>query len=538
MFRYFSLLSIFFTLPLFIFSQPIFDDFEGNGTIDKWVADDCGLNTRFANPFPQGINTSAMVLRYADTGGQYANVRFDLSNNLDLESDHTFSLKIYLSAADISGTQKNQISLKVQNSFLNEPWNTQSEIIKPILLNQWQTITFNFKSDPYINLNPGSLPPSQRYDFNRILLQVNGENNNDKVKAYIDDFKFETSADSDPIYDNLIWSDEFDSNGAIDNTKWFHQTKLPSGGSWYNGEIQHYTNRTTNSVVENGILKIIAKKEIFNTQGQTKNYTSARLNSKFAFTYGKIEVRAKLPEGLGTWPAIWMLGKNITETGAYWEQQGFGTTPWPACGEIDIMEHWGYNQNFVQSALHTPSSFSNTVNLGGQNLPTASSEFHVYGLVWTPEKMTFSVDGMVHYIYRPFVKDDNTWPFNKDQYLILNFAIQPTILPSFIHGEFAIDYVRVYQESPISTAFDISSATQHCYPNPVKDAVTIKLESSKDQVLPTKIFSMDGKLVLSNTYNIQDNSVTIQNLDKLKNGLYFITFELNKKSNFLKIIKE
>ena len=117
MFRYFSLLSIFFTLPLFIFSQPIFDDFEGNGTIDKWVADDCGLNTRFANPFPQGINTSAMVLRYADTGGQYVNVRFDLSNNLDLESDHTFSLKIYLSAADISGTQKNQISLKVQNTF-------------------------------------------------------------------------------------------------------------------------------------------------------------------------------------------------------------------------------------------------------------------------------------------------------------------------------------------------------------------------------------------------------------------------------------
>ena len=91
-------------------------------------------------------------------------------------------------------------------------------------------------------------------------------------------------------------------------------------------------------------------KETYNNQGQTKQYTSARLNSKFAFKYGKIVCRAKLPTGIGTWPAIWTLGKNIDENGAYWDNLGFGTKSWPACGEIDIMEHWGSNQNYVQSA--------------------------------------------------------------------------------------------------------------------------------------------------------------------------------------------
>ncbi|MDG1145127.1 MAG: glycoside hydrolase family 16 protein, partial [Flavobacteriales bacterium] len=148
---------------------------------------------------------------------------------------------------------------------------------------------------------------------------------------------------------NLVWSDEFESNGAVNSEKWHHQTLLPNGYSWYNSELQHYTNRIQNSYIENGLLKIVAIKENFNDQGHTKQYTSARLNSKFSFTYGKVEVRAKLPYGVGTWPAIWTLGKNIIEPGGYWTNS-FGTTSWPTCGEIDIMEHWGDNQNYVQSA--------------------------------------------------------------------------------------------------------------------------------------------------------------------------------------------
>ncbi len=243
----------------------------------------------------------------------------------------------------------------------------------------------------------------------------------------------------------LVWSDEFDGSGAINTTNWFHQTQLPAGGSWYNGEVQHYTNRTDNSNVSGGNLNIIAKKEEFTDQGHTKQYTSARLNSKFAFTYGRIEVRAKLPTGVGTWPAIWMLGRNINEAGAYWETQGYGAVSWPACGEIDIMEHWGNNQNFVQSAIHTPSSSGATINHGGQTISTASSAFHVYVMEWTEEQMVFSVDDVVHYTYNPAVKNSDTWPFDAEQYIILNIAIEPGIDPAFTQSAMEIDYIRVYQ---------------------------------------------------------------------------------------------
>ncbi len=157
----------------------------------------------------------------------------------------------------------------------------------------------------------------------------------------------------DIIYEDLVWSDEFNTNGVIDSNNWFHQTQLPAGGSWFNGEQQHYTNRIENSFVDNGFLNISAIKENYTDQGETKPYTSARLNSKFAFTYGRVDVRAKLPFGDGTWPAIWTLGKNVNEDGGFWDNQ-YGTVGWPACGEIDIMEHGLGTTNHVSSALHTP----------------------------------------------------------------------------------------------------------------------------------------------------------------------------------------
>ena len=157
----------------------------------------------------------------------------------------------------------------------------------------------------------------------------------------------------------------------IDSTKWFHETLLPDGRSWHNKEQQHYTNRIENAYISNGTLKIKALKETFEDQGVVKGYTSARLNSKFAFTYGRVEVRAKMPTGKGTWPAIWMLSKNISGHGNYFRSLGFGGLSWPDCGEIDIVEHWGSNQNYAQSAIHTRSRHGNTVNLGGQHLPTA-----------------------------------------------------------------------------------------------------------------------------------------------------------------------
>ena len=235
-----------------------------------------------------------------------------------------------------------------------------------------------------------------------------------------------------------------DTPSPVDESKWFHQTVLPNGNSWHNQEQQHYTNRIDNAYVSDGLLKIKAKKESFKDQGVVKQYTSARLNSKFAFTYGRVEVRAKLPKGHGTWPAIWMLSKNISEAGAYFETQGFGNQPWPDCGEIDILEHWGKKQNHAQSAVHTRSSFGNTINLGGQRVPTISSEFHIYTLDWTAEKLVFSVDGKQHYTYNPTIKNQATWPFDAPQYVLLNFAIEKVIDADFTQATFDIDYVRIY----------------------------------------------------------------------------------------------
>ena len=236
----------------------------------------------------------------------------------------------------------------------------------------------------------------------------------------------------DVEYSNLVWSDDFDTNGAPDPTKWDYD--LGAGG-WGNSELQYYTNRSDNAIVEDGLLKIIAKAEDFSGS----NYTSARLktNGLYDFTYGRVDVRAKLPAGGGTWPAIWMLGSNYT------------TSPWPACGEIDIMEHVGNNEGTIGSALHTPSSSGNTINQMDFLVPDATSEFHVYSVNWSPDQISFLVDDEVFYIYNPTNKNTDNWPFDKDQFIILNIAmggtLGGTIDPSFTESTMEVDYVRVYQ---------------------------------------------------------------------------------------------
>lgn len=514
------LLAAFLLLISSMFPQAIFDDFEGNGNITTWTGDDCGINTSFANPFQQGINTSATVLEYSDTGGRYANIRFDLGSPLDLSNDGLFSFKIFIPSSDLTGNSPNQVSLKLQDGQRAEPWGTQTEIIKPVQLDQWQTVSFDFLSDPYINLNPGSPAPIARGDLNRILIQVNGEDNNDHVTAYIDDFSYEGKADEWPVYDRLVWADECDGNGIIDTTKWFHQTQLPNGFSWYNGEVQHYTDRLDNAFNQNGNMHIVAKKERFSDQGHVKDYTSARLNSKFAFTYGRVEARAKLPRGIGTWPAIWMLGKNIDEPGGFWASR-FGTTGWPACGEIDIMEHWGDDQNFIQSALHTPSSSGATVNKGGITVSTVSDSFHVYAVDWTPTRMRFSIDDRVFYIYDPEVRDANTWPFDDEMYILLNIAIEPKIEQSFTESDMVFDYIRVYQESTTSVEGETILEQVKVFPNPTEGLISVTFPEGV-QRLEATLYSIDGRLLKQ--ASLDRNNATMD-CRELNPGLYEVKLE-------------
>lgn len=235
----------------------------------------------------------------------------------------------------------------------------------------------------------------------------------------------------------LVWADEFDIDGPVLSSKWFSEIVPPNNGSWFNAEQQHYTDRMDNAFISDGTLKIVAKKESYTAFNSTKNYTSARLNSKFVFTYGRIEVRAKLPAGGGTWPAIWTLGSNITSVG------------WPACGEIDIMEHVGNNIGKVSSAIHTPSSNGNTENVEFLNIENATIDFHVYTADWTANKIDFYVDDVLFYTYNPATKNSSTWPFDADQFILLNIAMGGTlggdIDLNFVDSSMEIDYVRVYQ---------------------------------------------------------------------------------------------
>ena len=515
------ILVYFLYIPLF--SQIIEDDFEGNGTIDQWVGDDCNLDSSYANPYVEGINTSSTVLKYDDIGGQYANVRFDTNQNIDLSVKNAFTFKIYVPSSGVTGNLTNQVSLKLQNANLPQPWTTQSEIIKYISLDQWQEITFDFENDNYINLDPTSPPPITRTDFNRVLIQVNGENNYEHVEAFVDDFIFEESeGDDDPVFNTLVWSDEFNYTGSVDSNKWHHQIiPIINGTDWANGEQQHYTNRLTNSYVNNGSLKIKAIRENYTYNNSTKLYTSARLNSKFAFQYGRVDVRAKLPAEAGTWPAIWTLGANINEIGNYFGST-YGSVGWPVCGEIDIMEQNGWDKTNLIGHLHYSNSNTNSYQNEGATtyINDSSGEYHIYSLIWTENTIQILLDDVV------FFERENTQeiPYDNLHYLLLNIAMGGNLggsIPSnFTESIMEIDFVRVYEESSLSSQ-NSNMEEMLIYPNPTDNNISVKVP--RNLIGTTlNIYSTLGRKLAAYTLSEPNSEFDIS---FFKSGIYFLRFE-------------
>ncbi len=340
-------------------------------------------------------------------------------------------------------------------------------------------------------------------------------------------------AQVDVVYKDLVWSDEFTTDGPVNATNWFHQTQLPAGGSWFNGEVQHYTDRLTNSYVENGSLKIVAKKETYTNQNVTKEYTSARLNSKFAYLYGRVDIRAKIPKDAGTWPALWLLGKNVNEDGAYFDAI-YGTTNWPACGEIDILEYGitrSKPDNYIQSAMHTPSSFGNTSDIGGVVVgDDIASNYHIYSMNWSPNQISFLVDGVEYWTYNPAVKNASTWPFDKEQYFLLNIAmggIAGPIDPNFTQTAMDIDYIRVYQNTTpeiqaptnfTATVGTVSGSSVELLLNAIDDSGNVTYNVTYGTSGTASTFSPSGtqkSLVISNlsqntnyTFNVSATDAT------------------------------
>jgi beta-glucanase (GH16 family) len=235
-----------------------------------------------------------------------------------------------------------------------------------------------------------------------------------------------------------VWQDEFDYTGKPDPQKWNYD--LGDHG-WGNNELQAYTDNPWNAYVKEGKLTIEAIRE----KAGKRDYSSARLVSKGKgdFLYGKFEVRAKLPQGRGTWPAIWMLASGKT----------YGTKGWPDNGEIDIMEHVGFDQNRIHGNVHT-KAFNHSIgtNRGNKIMVTnASSEFHVYACAWTPEYISILVDGVEYFKFR---KESyyqwEQWPFDQPFHFLLNIAVggnwggQKGVDDSVFPQKMEVDYVRVY----------------------------------------------------------------------------------------------
>lgn len=243
-----------------------------------------------------------------------------------------------------------------------------------------------------------------------------------------------------PLGWELVWADEFNYTGLPDTNSWAYDV---GGHGWGNQEKQYYTgSRTENARVENGILIIEARKEPMDTN----SYTSARLvtRGKNEWLYGRFEIRARLPRGIGTWPAIWMLAAK----------QSYGDGYWPHNGEIDIMEHVGFNHGFIHGSTHSLKYYW---QVGTQRSDTTyaadvSEAFHNYILEWYPDKIQIYMDDKLYFTST----NDNTgweaWPFDKPFYLILNIAVggawggQKGIDENIWPQRMEVDYVRVYRK--------------------------------------------------------------------------------------------
>ena len=282
-----------------IFGQDMPLDFE-NGQDNFTGFLGCIFSTE-----PDPSNSSNTIGVIQNTGGEiYEGVYLDLVPNINFDHSKLVTFDFYSNTGSLT-----TIQVKVEGS---DSGFGNAFVEASVPGNGWSQVVVDF-SQAYIIDEPGQHNISG--NFNRIALFV-GPGQNFSGTFYIDNI--DGGNDDSLTFDNLIWSDEFDYSGPPDPTKWHHQViPIIDGVNWANDELQHYTDENTNSFVSNGTLKIKAIKESYSFNGVTKNYTSARLNSKFAFQYGRVDVHAKLPNEAGTWPAIWTLGANINEIGNY-----------------------------------------------------------------------------------------------------------------------------------------------------------------------------------------------------------------------------
>jgi beta-glucanase (GH16 family) len=252
----------------------------------------------------------------------------------------------------------------------------------------------------------------------------------------VNSFLSTTNEDSTRFETTPFWSDEFNYSGCPDSTKWSYDI---GGHGWGNHELQYYTNDLKNARVSDGKLVITAEREL----REGMNYTSARLVNKYKgdFLYGRVEVKAMIPSGLGTWPAIWMLPTD-------WEYGG-----WPASGEIDIMEHVGFNQDVIHISTHCDAYYwiKGNQKTATKKIQNASTAFHLYRVDWTPDQIQGFIDDELVFTGLNEGTGYKAWPFDKRFHVLFNIAVggdwggQKGVDDSIFPVNMEIDYIRIYR---------------------------------------------------------------------------------------------
>ena len=308
----------------------------------------------------------------------------------------------------------------------------------------------------------------------------------------------------------LLWSDEFD-GADLDISKW---NKLSWRPGWVNNELQAYTERDTNIFLENGYLVLQGLIDPgfsgtdYNGNNYNADYTSGRVNTdgKFSTTHGRFDIRAKLPKGKGSWPAIWMLGESISSIG------------WPDCGEIDIMEHVGYDEGMIHGSIHTEeyNHMYNTQRSGSKYIEDVTNTFHVYSLEWSPFYLRYLIDDEpFFFVYNDSKGDNSKWPFDDPHYIILNLAIGGDwggvqgISTSDFPMRMMVDYVRVFKQSNSYNNID----------------VTFRVNMKNENVNSTGVWLSGGNLGSGQPGGIQMEQSSDQNI-------WQITLTLPPNSNY------
>ncbi len=334
----------------------------------------------------------------------------------------------------------------------------------------------------------------------------------------------------------LVWSDEFNGTG-LDQSKWSYQIGTGFQG-WGNNELQYYTNRPVNVDVFDGNLWIVAQRENFGGM----QYTSARIRTrnKGDWRYGRIEMRAKLPRGRGIWPAFWMMPTD----------EVFGG--WPRSGEIDIMELIGQQPNRVYGTIHfaTPSlqhQYQGTFYTLPQG--TFNDDYHLFWIEWQQNEIKWYVDSTLYFTRVPAHLGGANWPFNERFHIILNVAVggnwpgspdSTTVFPQSM----VVDYVRVYQRSPLSAQSTPEKPTHFAleqnYPNPFNPTTTLTYQLATPSDVNLEVFDMLGKKIATLVNARQDAGSYKVNFNaaqyNLSSGVYFYKLTAGTFSQTRKMI--